>query len=60
MSLREKLPDDIDELKDIVEIQLEEIKSLKSRNKVNQLYSSPYHISLSFKPKKTKKPRKET
>ena len=48
MSLREKLPDDCEELKDIIELQYEEIKSLKRRDKINGLYASPYHVSISF------------
>jgi hypothetical protein len=49
MSLREKLPDDYEELKDIIELQYEEIKSLKTQNKINNLYATPYHISIAFK-----------
>ena len=52
MSLRKKLPDDSEELKDIIELQYEEIKSLKSKNKINNLYASPYHISIAFKKNK--------
>ena len=43
MSLREKLPDNYEELKDIIELQYEEIKSLKNKNKINNIY-----VSISF------------
>ena len=52
MSLREKLPDNYEELKDIIELQYEEIKSLKNKNKINNIYASPYHISIAFKKNK--------
>ena len=43
---REDLPDDINELKDIIEIQLAEIEALRKKHK---LFSNPYHVSISFK-----------
>tara|TARA_B000000609_G_C23815660_1_gene160255 strand:- start:147 stop:335 length:189 start_codon:yes stop_codon:yes gene_type:complete len=50
--LRDKLDTlDEEELKDIIELQLEEIKALKADQ---ILFSSPYNIKVSFDRKKNK------
>ena len=52
MSLREKLTGlSEEELIDIIELQLDEIKSLKKKS---ALYTSPYHIKVTFNKNKPK------
>ena len=52
MSLREKLTGlSEEELLDIIELQLEEIKSLKQKS---ALYTSPYNIKVTFNKNKPK------
>lgn len=52
MSLREKLTGlSEEELIDIIELQLEEIKSLKKKS---ALYTSPYNIKVTFNKNKPK------
>ena len=55
MSIREKLTTlNNEELMDIIEIQLEEIKAYKQKIKLINLQNSPYNISVSFNKNKTK------
>lgn len=59
MSIRDKLDTmESSELIDIIEIQLSEIKALKNKiksiDKMNALYNSPYNIEVTFNKNKPK------
>ena len=59
MSIRDKLDTmESSEMIDIIEIQLSEIKALKNKiksiDKMNALYNSPYNIEVTFNKNKPK------
>ena len=55
MSIRDKLATlEKEELMDIIEIQLEEIKAYKEKIRLINLQNSPYNISVSFNKNKPK------